>query len=556
MLTHEGSMRLWLLILIIAIAGTASALPTLDDESLRSPAAGVAVSLDSDHVSFEPRGRSRVNDFGSSLVSRQLINPSNLDANAADDDPPNTNPYKWELCCAIEGYLDCNFELTATCRADFRFKCELDGTLTHRKTSDECSKLCTCFENDSFGPPTISPRDKTKATLVEGASPFEYIDYTPHVPRQEAESEVHEHNASSTALHESVNTDLEVFGASSSAHSADESYDYSDLETRGPSHAWAIVCATLNKQTGRLEANRTWTEYCSQAPRHYTCLGTGQRYRVQVDAYCENSCVCVNMEPTPQCLLKVLQTPVSCKVRWDGSKRRSRPEESVAFLLAPETTKTVSDISDLKVSPAWELKCLKSENNHEDDDAGEYCATAPSLYSCNSQGAMEAGGISLKCNQQCHCARRTGPESQRSTKLTARDELHTGDATRVPSRRLAQAPKGLYAREAPADDIEALPIDPATESIQDVDGESALVQPQVASELFQNDDLDGGRSHSTRAGVLTRRHNYALVCELDGARDTHITRSCAAAPRYYSCDRFGALIKTRYDNYCDQHCAW
>jgi hypothetical protein len=54
---------------------------------------------------------------------------------------------------------------------------------------------------------------------------------------------------------------------------------------------------------------------------------------------------------------------------------------------------------------------------------------------------------------------------------------------------------------------------------------------------------------------LARRHNYALVCELEGVRDAHITRSCATGPRYYSCDRMGILSKRSYDSYCDQHCA-
>lgn len=542
MLIHEGSMRLWLLILILAIASIATALPTFDDESLRSPAAGVAESLDSDHVSFEPWERSRLDDFGSSLDSRHLTNPSGLDANAADD-PPNTDPSKWELCCAIEGYVDCNFQLTSTCRTDFRFKCQLDGTLTHRKDSEECSKLCTCFQwTEADGkPPTVLPRDTTKAKLVEGASPFEYADYTPRVPRQEAGSEDHEANASTTAQHASAGTELEVFDTLSNAQSAEELENYSDLEVRGPSHAWALVCATQNKKTGALEPNRTWTEFCTQAPRHYSCLGNGQRYRVQVAAYCENACVCVNLEPTPQCLLKVLETPVSCKVRLDGSKLRSPPRESVALLPYPETNKNESDKSDLKASPAWKLKCLNSESNHEEDAAGDYCAAAPLLYSCNNHGTMEAEGISLKCNEECHCARRNEDESLRGPRLTTRGKLPADGTLHKPSRRLTQDPEWLHARDALMNDIQPPHVDPGTES---------------TSEFLENGDLDGGRSLSARAGVLTRRHNYALVCELDGARDTHITRSCAAGPRYYSCDRFGALIKTRYDNYCDQHCAW
>jgi hypothetical protein len=239
---------------------------------------------------------------------------------APKTDPTNTDPYKYELCCAPEGTWDCNFALTDTCRWDFRFRCELDGTLTHKKESAACSLQCACFEwTEAEDKPPVNthiPRaaskvngaDETKAKIIEAASPFDFVDYTRKVPRKEegetlagvsgldTTKELHTEPAPESERDtisdpipgvKSGEEDDEILSDLNQAP-AD---DLSKADSLSKRHNYALVC--------ELDGSRDVdvTRSCASGPRYYSCDGNGRLCKSAHDDYCDQHCACQNLTP-------------------------------------------------------------------------------------------------------------------------------------------------------------------------------------------------------------------------------------------------------------------
>lgn len=307
--SDQGLSRALLLLLVFSILASSAALPTKDNDLLTSATHDIATALNADHASFEPSLPDRQVQHDAATGSHTLptLEHSVRHKAAASDGTPNTDPYKWELCCAMAGTTSCNMELTSTCRADYRFKCELSGALTSRKDSGECKKLCACYEwsEDEGKPPTVSPRAVVQGLSLEASSPYDFVDYARKVPREEAR--IKEDDEPSALLSDGaqmLKTDAKLSTQSEEATRNDLDSVLQDHEhlpgTGSPEtsrlskrHNYALVCELDNVRDNQI------TRSCAAAPRYYSCDKFGGLIKTQYDNYCDQHCACQHMNPNP-----------------------------------------------------------------------------------------------------------------------------------------------------------------------------------------------------------------------------------------------------------------
>ncbi|ETN37145.1 uncharacterized protein HMPREF1541_08135 [Cyphellophora europaea CBS 101466] len=423
--------------------------------------------------------------------------------------------HNWALACWDREYvpggewLQENRTRTALCTSPpWGYSCDSSGTTTYRVQNHEiCERRCVCNNMD--------PRPRCIDTIKHN--------FIPGCP-----------GVGSPGLRRSIPLGIEA--------NTSEPQLTTDLALslvggnvkRAELHNYAIVCATGSE--GRWTANATWTAWCTQAPYSYSCTSTGAKFKLQFQQYCESNCICVDVDPKPRCILLGTRAYTPCQ-NVDGSKRSlelpnndvnnsdTNPEGTISALMTTATATLDSEAVTQGPAPedaAWHLFCVGPDTDEEKAVHTTYCASAPQAYSCDTSGQPVSLEVSLRCDSQCYCVPRADEKVSATWELPGVSDA--AGARPDPSRALA---KEL------SHDIFGEHEDISTEDVGTV-------------QLFGRD---------AEAGGMFKRHLYALVCELDGVRDSQITKACASAPRGYSCNRYGHLTRDRYDNYCDQHCA-
>lgn len=285
-------------------------------------------------------------------------------------------------------------------------------------------------------------------------------------------------------------------------------------------HDFALICKTNG------EDDAAKTRRCTSIPFQYTCGGGGQIGRRGRSPECEASCFCHYMNPRPH-ILNWLdgQTPKS------GSWGRTVDTGSAQLV---ETHEQQEDDPHRRVEKRDRIEkrhdfALICRTIDEDAEHTRYCMNLPYSYSCNSIGQVTYRQRTVVCELECGC-RNMNPKP------------------RILNWAAGQSPKSGSWGQARALENGAVDVDQTTQELDaSLEKRDDLLGPSVGNNI---------RAGSTsRPQTLSKRHDYALICELDGKRDSTITKSCSTSPRLYSCDSYGGLTKAKYDSYCDQHCA-
>ncbi|KPI44853.1 uncharacterized protein AB675_2722 [Cyphellophora attinorum] len=252
-----------------------------------------------------------------------------------------------------------------------------------------------------------------------------------------------------------------------------------------------------------------------------------------------------------------------------GVQRRAAIESSTA---AGETDIELRSASLTKRDSEWGLVCKYQESGdqpmREDEKMTRLCIDPPYGYNCDKRGQRtRSGKQSGTCDDQCFC-RNMNPKPR--VLGWVYDQVPASGSWR----KLVKAIFGISDGKVDNNTI----ADGGRSEMMDADKDNSAnvaAIPQQANSTsrpgaeahIESDDkatttYDGQQEQTSprfepsSGGVeLMTRHEYAVVCELDGQRDSKVTEACRRPPRVYSCDANGRLSKRKYDYYCDQHCA-
>jgi hypothetical protein len=502
-----------------------------------------------------PRSQSGHNELG----------PGLLDADFSSDRSPQKRftvekRHNFALVCSLRSGPHRGW--TEACQAGpFSYRCNGAGQITVGQQDNLCSRICTCHN--------MNPRPAILGLLV-GSIP------KPIPPRSQFERE-HGADPGDTALTWSSSIQKRSFVAKR--------------------HSFALVCSEKGK------ANRDWTEICLTSPLQYRCDGQGKLTANQRWVNCEARCACHNMNPAPAILPLIVGSGL--KPVGPGSRPRERSAKNEAA--------SGAQIESLQTSHKgkrhnYALVC--NEKNQPNRKLTESCLASPYKYTCNGGGIIDYAERTYDCEAKCIChnmnarpailplmvgssqpkpipPRDVRNGSQMTSDLEKRHSwaFICNDKDGKPDRKLTDecigVPWSYYCKSDGLRDYRdplwkceqtckchnmnpkplmlgllvgsvPKPIPPRMH-LERAEQEAAEEDQVVVGDVLPSPSVEQQVEGS--AHRLSKRHNYALVCELDGIRDAEITRSCSALPRYYSCDRYGALTKSKYDSYCDQHCA-
>jgi hypothetical protein len=416
-------------------------------------------------------------------------------------------------------------DLTKSCdMGPWIYYCETDGNMSSIQARDDCNKQCRCVAMDPRPspinwvvgqmphPPGLRRRTTIEANTAAGISiEAEAVEEAFSNPDQGSESALGLSTVGLQACDPAGQT-------------------FSKLERR---HYWTVICNPND------QPSKAWTDLCRKEPWSYVCDAGGKMSYAKKFEKCDELCECKNVNPVPN-------FPLGKPAWWPN--KPGQPSKLNSDLESPQEADISSASASLgKRDSVWGLVCKYQESGDqpmkEDEKMTRLCIDPPYGYNCDKRGQRtRSGKQSGTCDDQCFC-RNMNPKPR--VLGWVYDQVPASGSWKKFFRRIFGTGEGSVSdttatNETSLPDAEAH-IDNDDKAATTYDGQQEQTSPR-------------SEPTSDRVG-LVRRHEYAVVCELDGQRDSKITEACRSSPRVYSCDANGRLSKRKYDYYCDQHCA-
>ncbi|KAL2432228.1 hypothetical protein ABEF95_004775 [Exophiala dermatitidis] len=188
--------------------------------------------------------------------------------------------HDWALVCY-------NMERTAACaKAPYKYTCNHKGKLSYHESQMFCEIACECRD---LNPPQ---RCILKLNLVTCTNKDGVVyDDVGRMIGTVADAKLLVNGTldfSSTTSSQAINGDSEMNDTLSVAVPAPVKRDSAAAD-----HSYALVCG-----------NESWTQLCQKSKYGYYCNGSGAlRNKGKEVSFCEVSCECIDLDPTPRCII-------------------------------------------------------------------------------------------------------------------------------------------------------------------------------------------------------------------------------------------------------------
>ncbi|EHY59670.1 hypothetical protein HRR83_001055 [Exophiala dermatitidis] len=285
--------------------------------------------------------------------------------------------HDWALVCY-------NMERTAACaKAPYKYTCNHKGKLSYHESQMFCEIACECRD---LNPPQ---RCILKLNLVTCTNKDGVVyDDAGRMIGTAADAKLLANGTldfSSTASSQAINGDSEINDTLSVAVPAPVKRDSAAAD-----HSYALVCG-----------NKSWTQLCQKSKYGYYCNGNGAlRNKGKEVSFCEVSCECIDLDPTPRCIINPAFA-ITCLVKGQavyGEDGQLIGNVTEAFI-HPNGTMDFTPLSitsrDMDRPDKWALLC--HHQRHTDTCHGSYG------YSCNGHNITFKTQDSV-CDNFCTCS--------------------------------------------------------------------------------------------------------------------------------------------------------